>query len=509
MNYLQEKWNSYNASQFIQYLRQIDANLTAVYNLLQLVDGNVSKIYDLLEMVDINVTNIDNTLNAVYSLLKQVNSNLTYVNLTLQDAYNLLKQVDMNVTTVYNLLVLTDGNVTKTYNLLKSMDGNVTAIYQLLQLVDNNITTVYNLLLKVSSNTTDINETVNAIHQLLQTVNNNLTNVNLTLNDAYKLLQLVDNNVSAVYDLLVLVDGNVTATYNLLQIVDGEVDVIFDIVDYINSTRWNNLTAWDLYQAINNITVNATVNNTEVLEILKYINNTRWHNLTAWDLYQAIRNINASSKAFVVANFTYFILANNFVQFIDDSFSTIPIENYTWNISGKIYYTENPKVQLQPGIYNVTLTITDKYGNTDTIAKTVVAKTKAFTPYHFVILFACFALLTLVGSMTFYRFGSRENDIERQKELNIKAILLGTIALFTWLITSAISIMIGVPYEIVINNVVVSDWNVVTTTSIPIFFLGVAVITIVWVTFLIVQTLKLSAPSSLSRRMFDRIWRKK
>ena len=49
MNYLQQKWGSYNASQFWNYINQIDANLTDVYNLLQLTDGNLTDVMNLLQ----------------------------------------------------------------------------------------------------------------------------------------------------------------------------------------------------------------------------------------------------------------------------------------------------------------------------------------------------------------------------------------------------------------------------------------------------------------------------
>ncbi len=117
MAFLQEKWGDYNASQFMQYLQQIDANITQVYQLLQLVDGNLTDVTNLLEMVDGNVT-------AIYNLLKQVDANITsisskldIINTTVHNNYALLQEI--NVTTHATLNRWANLTATELHNLEK------------------------------------------------------------------------------------------------------------------------------------------------------------------------------------------------------------------------------------------------------------------------------------------------------------------------------------------------------------------------------------------------------
>jgi len=204
-----------------------------------------------------------------------------------------------------------------------------------------------------------------------------------------------------------------------------------------------------------------------------------------------IDNINNSvTNPVLIANFTYFNLADDRGQFIDTSQSSSFISNWIWTIDNTTYYIQNPLISFdKTKTINVTLTVTDIYNNTDTISKNVTIYKESFTPYQFVIMISLLSLASLFASIFIFRKDTE--DREERRNIISKSTLFAVLSTISWFVTSAISISIGIPYEIIYNNVVISDWNIVSTGAIPIFFLGIALISTVWMIYLIMETMRI------------------
>ena len=128
----------------------------------------------------------------------------------------------------------------------------------------------------------------------------------------------------------------------------------------------------------------------------------------------------------LIANFTYFNLADDRGQFIDTSQSSSFISNWTWIIDNTTYYIQNPLISFdKTKTINATLTVTDIYNNTDTISKNVTIYKESFTPYQFVIMISLLSLASLFASIFIFRKDTEDN--EERKNIISKSTLFAVL----------------------------------------------------------------------------------
>jgi hypothetical protein len=130
------------------------------------------------------------------------------------------------------------------------------------------------------------------------TVDTPLCNISLDLNNSIELLinitnstnNYVNNINNTIYLMNQSITNNFNYTWGLIQNISVSVGALNVTINCSDLTTSTNETICSAIERIdtNVIQINSTINN--VLGLVQYINGTRWGNLTAWDLYQAILN---------------------------------------------------------------------------------------------------------------------------------------------------------------------------------------------------------------------------
>jgi len=136
------------------------------------------------------------------------------------------------------------------------------------------------------SKTDALNQSIISLNTTINTINNNVNSINNTL---YVMNQSIANQFNYTWQLI----GNISINV-------GNLSVSLNCSDPSNNYS-TSLCAYVQRIETNTITINNTVNN--ALSLVQYINGTRWGNMTAWTLYQAI--LNQSN-----------IISNNFQQIL-------------------------------------------------------------------------------------------------------------------------------------------------------------------------------------------------
>jgi len=218
IDYGYEVWN-YNNRSLTEY------NFTELVTHFNCTSGaSTNKMCELLFAINLTTTNMQATINIING-------------------------------TVNTIKITTDNIYIDTQNMIDLLNCNGT--------VDTPICNV----------STDLNNSIQLLINITNSTNNQVNNINNTL---YVMNQSITNNFNYTWGLIQNISvsvGNISISMNCSDPLNNYSDSVCAYVQRIET---------------NTIDINNTVNN--ALNIVQYINGTRWNNLTAWDLYQAILN---------------------------------------------------------------------------------------------------------------------------------------------------------------------------------------------------------------------------
>ncbi|MBW2965696.1 hypothetical protein KY342_01175, partial [Candidatus Woesearchaeota archaeon] len=201
--------------------------------------------YNFTELLDEFNCTLGSSTNKMCELLFAIN--LTTNNM--QATINIING------TVNTIKITTDNIYTDTQNIIDLLNCNGS--------VD---TPICNISLDLNNSIQLLINITNSTYNAVNNINNTLYIMNQSIANQFNYTWTLINNISVSV-------GNLSISMNCSDPLNNFSTSVCNYVQRIET---------------NTIDINNTVNN--VLNIVQYINGTRWGNLTAWDLYQAILN---------------------------------------------------------------------------------------------------------------------------------------------------------------------------------------------------------------------------
>jgi hypothetical protein len=167
------------------------------------------------------------------------------------------------------------------WNTIQIMNTTLNNVWSYSQLIYGDTQTIIDLLncngtvdSLLCNITLDLNQSINQLTITVNNINNTVNNINNTL---YVMNQTIANQFNYTWNLISNISVNV-----------GNLSISLNCSDPLNNFS-DSVCAYVQRIETNTININSTVN--DILNVVNYINGTRWGNVTAWSLYEAILNI--------------------------------------------------------------------------------------------------------------------------------------------------------------------------------------------------------------------------
>ncbi|MBD3249055.1 hypothetical protein GF336_03345 [Candidatus Woesearchaeota archaeon] len=231
--------------------RSLTQNVTCnagVCDLSQLLDqfnctsgASTNKMCEIIYAINETNNNMWNTIQVMNSTLNDVRD---YSQLIYSDTQSILDQLNCNGTDDSSLCDIT-----------LSINDSVTNLYTDITNINNTVNSINNTLYIL--NQTIIQE-FNTTYNTINNISVDLDNLTVSINCSSL---TIDPTNESICDAISRIDNNVIEMNSTLNEVLGTVR-------YINGTRWGNVTAWDLYEAIQNQSTEVTVNTEEILDAI-------------------------------------------------------------------------------------------------------------------------------------------------------------------------------------------------------------------------------------------------
>jgi hypothetical protein len=203
------------------------------------------------------------------------NCNLTAI----LDQFNCTQGPDTNK--ICEMLAIINETTQNTWNTVVAINSTVNIIEGDVIQIKNDTNTIIDLL--------NCNTTVDTpICGMLIEINGSIYHINVTVTD-------IQNQVNNINNTLYLMNGSIYTWFNYtwslfknVTVNIGNISLTMNCSDPLNMYPGS---VCEYLQKIENntITINNTINN--VYDIVYYINGTRWGNVTAWDIYNKIVNL--------------------------------------------------------------------------------------------------------------------------------------------------------------------------------------------------------------------------
>jgi len=200
-----------------------------------------------------------------------------------------------NITALLNQFNCTSGASTnKMCELLYAINLTSSNMWNTIQIINNTVNNIWSVTQSIFSDTQTINDLLNCNGTTDTPLCNRTAALNQSIYNLTNTVNTINNNVNSINNTLYVMNQSIANQFNYtwqlisnISIDVGNLSVSMNCSDPQNNYS-TSVCAYIQRIETNTITINDTVNN--VLGLVQYINGTRWGNLTAWDLYQAILN---------------------------------------------------------------------------------------------------------------------------------------------------------------------------------------------------------------------------
>jgi hypothetical protein len=243
------------------------------YNFTELIQqfnctsgASTNKMCELLFAINLTTTNMQATINIINSTVNTIKITTDNIYIDTQNIIDLLNCNGTNDTLICNITLDLNNSINLLINITNSTSNLVNSINNTLYIMNQSIANQFNY-----------------TWQLIQNISINVSGLNISLNCS----DPANNYSTSVCGYVQRIETNIID-------INNTVNSVLNLVQYINGTRWGNLTAWDLYQAILNQSIDI---DDEIQEILIAI--SRLHEFQeelvflvtdAFNLQQSARN---------------------------------------------------------------------------------------------------------------------------------------------------------------------------------------------------------------------------
>ena len=197
------------------------------------VDGSSAVITDVIQSIeDVNntVTVINDTTNTIQTYVEDINTTVTTIQTYVDD-------INTTVTTIQ--IYVEDINATVTA-IESAISDNLVYLQEINTTTHNN----YDFL------TTEIVDNLNELNVTTQDTNVIVRDINTTANMIEVYVTDINGTVDTINSTLNTVSGDVTTIITNVGEINTTTQTSLNIVQYINETRWGNITAQMLYDQL-------------------------------------------------------------------------------------------------------------------------------------------------------------------------------------------------------------------------------------------------------------------
>lgn len=258
--------NAYNPGETVQRTYGVGNGTVNMGIPSEVIDirEEIEEIFNTLTIINTTTININNTVNTIESLVTVINSTTIDTNLIVQQINNTIVTILNNTNTI-----ITNTNTiiadTSTIKDLLNCNGTIdTPICDDLDIMNSTVTDITDIIIDINQTLSDItvNVTINLAGQnLTVNITPDLTNITLIIDDIMSELNCTNVTGMPETDIcirLLRIENNTIS-------INNTIEEINNLVLYFNTTTFGNVTLTDIYNAIQNTTVDTT----ELLTIIR------------------------------------------------------------------------------------------------------------------------------------------------------------------------------------------------------------------------------------------------
>lgn len=224
-----------------------------------------------------------------------------------------------NITTLLNQFNCSNGAATnKMCEIIYAINETSNNLWSTIQTMNNTLNNVWSYSQSIYSDTQSIIDSLNCNGTVDSPICNLTVSLNQSIVDLTNTVNNINSSINSINNTLYVMDQSIANQFNYTwQLINnmsvnvGNLSISMNCSDPQNNYS-DSVCAYIQRVETNTININTTV--IDILDVVKYINGTRWGNITAWDLYSAIQNQSTT----ISTNFQNILSAINRLQEFDE-----------------------------------------------------------------------------------------------------------------------------------------------------------------------------------------------